>query len=599
MVRMVERDKNHPCVIFWSLGNEAGHGENFKKMVAAARKIDTSRPFHYRQMWEAVDTDSETYWAPDRVEKHAKQNPDRPFMLEEYAHAMGNSMGGLQEYWDVFNAYPNLIGGCIWDWVDQGLRKPRNGAGHPTRPGLTTGSSPTGATTGTSPMTGTSASTGSSVPIEKPNPHLAEVKKVYQNVAFEPIDLSQGLLRIKNGHSFRSLGFLDFTWEVTGDGETVAEGTIEDMDAAPGEAAETAIRLPKIEAVAGQEYFLTVKAALASNESWAAAGHVVAWEQFKLPIAGEAIAPRSGEMPALAVEETESQVVVSNKGFAVTIGRESGTIEAIESDGRQLLAGSLVPNFWRVPNDNDVGAKIPAKLAVWKDAGKDRRITAVDVERVSKQVVRVTVRSLLPVGQRSELNTTYTICGNGELSVDMALAPKGKLPAIPRIGMQMELVSGLDRMEWLGRGPDENYWDRKSGCPIGRYEGKVANLVFDYIRPQECGNRCDVRWAAFRDDEGAGLLAVGLPTIDVSAWPFTMDDLEAAADGHPHDLPRRDTATVNLDYRQMGVGGINSWGQWPMKKYQLPAAPYRHRFRLVLLQPGEEPASRARTAFPG
>ena len=598
MVRMVERDKNHPCVIFWSLGNEAGYGENFKKMVAAAKTIDTSRPFHYRQMWDAVDTDSETYWAPDRVEKHAKENPRRPFMLEEYAHAMGNSVGGLQEYWDVFNTYPNLIGGCIWDWVDQGLREPRDGAGHPKTGWSHDWFYAYGGDYGDVPNDGNFCINGLVSPDRAPNPHLAEVKKVYQNVGFEPTDLPHGLLQMENSHDFRSLDFLNFSWEVTGDGETVAEGSIEGVDAAPGDVVKAAIGLPKIEAVAGQEYFLTVKAALAADESWAPAGHVVAWEQFELPIGSEAIAPSAETLPDLAVKEIDSQVVVSNESFTVTIGKESGAIEAIESDGRRLLANSLAPNFWRVPNDNDLGAKIPTKLAVWKDAAKNGRVVSVEMERVSEQVVRVSVESSLSVGRKSTLTTTYTIFGSGELLVDMALAPKGKLPAIPRIGMQMELASGYDRMEWLGRGPEENYWDRKSGYAIGRYRGEVADLVFDYIRPQECGNRCDVRWAAFRNAEGAGLLAIGMPTIDVSAWPFTMEDLETAGEGHPHDLPKRDTVTVNLDYRQMGVGGINSWGQWPMKKYQLPSRPYRHQFRLVLLRPGEEPARRARRAFP-
>jgi beta-galactosidase len=598
MERMVERDKNHPCVVFWSLGNEAGHGENFKKMVAAAKKIDTSRPFHYRQMWEAVDTDSETYWTPNQVEKHAKEHSDRPFMLEEYAHAMGNSVGGLQEYWDVFNAYPNLIGGCIWDWVDQGLRKPRDGAGHPNTAWPHDWFYAYGGDYGDAPTDGNFCINGLVNPDREPNPHLVEVKKVYQNVAFEAIDLSVGKLRIKNGYSFRSLGFLDFTWRVTGDGEPVAKGTILGIDAAPCGVTETAINLPKIEAVAGQEYFLTVEAALASDENWATKGHVVAGEQFELPLECEPTAPDASALPTLAVDDNPRQVVVSATAFSVTIGKESGVIESYVADGRELLHSPLVPNFWRVPNDNDLGAKIDEKLSIWREAGDSRQVESIEVARPAAGVVQVTVNSILPVGRRSQVTCSYTIFGKAELLVDMKLTPKGKLPAIPRIGMQMELASGFDRVNWFGRGPEENYWDRKSGHRIGRYGGEVADLVFSYIRPQECGNRCDVRWAAFRNDNGAGLLAVGLPTIDISAWPFTMDDLEAAADGHPHDLPRRDTVTVNLDYRQMGVGGINSWGQWPMKKYQLPSKSYHHRFRLVLLRPGEEPAERARGALP-
>lgn len=598
MVRMVERDKNHPCVIFWSLGNEAGHGENFRKMVAAAKRIDTSRPFHYRQMWDAVDTDSETYWEPIRVEKHAKENPGRPFMLEEYAHAMGNSVGGLQEYWDVFNAYPNLIGGCIWDWVDQGLRKPRAGAGHPDTAWPHKWFYTYGGDYGDVPNDGNFCINGLVNPDREPNPHLAEVRKVYQNVAFEAVDLSAGKLRIRNGYSFRSLGFLDFAWKVTGDGEPVAEGSIKGVDASPGSVAEALIRVPKIEAVAGQEYFLTVTGALATDERWAPAEHVVAWEQFRLPIECEPVAPNVSALPELTVDEDPTQIVVSAEAFSVTIGKKSGAVESFVADGRELFHSPLVPNFWRVPNDNDLGAKIDEKLSIWREAGGSRQVTSVEMNQPAESVAQITVRSILPVGKRSQLTTSYTIFGSGELLVDVALAPKGKLPAIPRIGMQVELASGQDRMEWFGRGPEENYWDRKSGYPIGRYEGNVADLVFDYIRPQECGNRCDVRWAAFTNEEGAGIAATGMPTLDVSAWPFTTEDLEAAADGHPYDLPQRDTVTVNLDYRQMGVGGINSWGQWPMKKYQLPSKPYQYSFRLALLRPEEKPGLRARAALP-
>ena len=598
MVRMVERDKNHPCVIFWSLGNEAGHGENFRKMVAAAKKIDTSRPFHYRQMWDAVDTDSETYWEPARVEKHAKENPGRPFMLEEYAHAMGNSVGGLQEYWDVFSAYPNLIGGCIWDWVDQGLRKPRDGAGHADTIWPHDWYYAYGGDYGDVPNDGNFCINGLVNPDREPNPHLTEVKKVYQNVAFEAVNLMAGKLRIRNGYRFRSLGFLDFTWQVTGDGELVAEGAFKGVDVPPGSAIGKVIRLPKIEAVAGQEYFLTVKAALAADESWAPAGHVVAWEQFRLPVECEPAASNVSALPELTVKEDPSQIVVSAKAFSVTIDKKSGAVESFVADGRELFHSPLVPNFWRVPNDNDLGAKIDEKLSIWREAGGSRQVTSVEVNRPAKGVAQVTVHSALPVGKKSRLTTSYTVFGNGELLVDMALAPKGKLPAIPRLGMQVELAAGLDRMEWFGRGPEENYWDRKSGYPIGRYEGDVTDLVFDYIRPQECGNRCDVRWAAFTNEKGMGLLAIGEPTLDVSAWPFTMEDLEAAADGHPCDLPQRDTVTVNLDYCQMGVGGINSWGQWPMKKYQLASKPYRYSFRLAPLRPGEKPGPRARVLLP-
>ena len=596
MRRMVERDKNHPCVIFWSLGNEAGHGENFEKMVAVAKKIDTSRPFHYRQMWEAVDTDSETYWTPERVEAQARKTPDRPFLLEEYAHAMGNSVGGLQEYWDVFNAHPNLIGGCIWDWVDQGLRTPRKGAGRPDTGWPHDWFFAYGGDFGDVPNDGNFCINGLVSPDRQPNPHLAEVRKVYQNVAWEPLDLAAGKLKVKNGYHFRSLDFLTFSWELAANGEPIAAGVLPQLSTAPGAEKEIALDLPKIEPNAA-EYFLTVKAALAGDENWASAGHVVAWEQFQLPCTDDA-RPAVGivDMPPVEVDETGECVVLSSKGFAVTIGKASGCIESFVAGDREFLRSPLVPNFWRVPNDNDLGAKLDQKLSIWKEAAPNRKVDSLSVQRLDSGKVRVDVVSILPAGQRTRLTTCYTVSGNGEVLVDVKLDPKGKLPIIPRVGMQVGLAPGVDTLKWYGRGPEENYWDRKSGYSIGCYEGKVADLAYHYIRPQECGNRCDVRWAAFVSAEGTGLLAVGLPSLDVSAWPYTMEDLEAAAKGHPHDLPRRDTITVNLDYRQMGVGGINSWGQRPMKKYQLPAKPYQYQFRLVPLKAGSDPGLIARGA---
>jgi beta-galactosidase len=513
---------------------------------------------------------------------------------------MGNSVGNLPEYWEVIHRYPNVIGACVWDWVDQGLRKPLGE--HDARGGAAGRDwfYAYGGDYGDRPNDGNFCINGLVDPDRRPNPHLREVKKVYQSIKVEPVDLAAGTIRIRNDYAFRPLDFVDVSWELTEDGRAVQSGRLGRLDVPAGQSREVKLPLEEQRRAPGREYFLAVTSTLADDEPWAPRGHVVAWDQFKMPFPvppAPAIDPAT--MPSVDVKQTDDAVTVSAKGFSVRISKRSGAIESIRSAGHELLTSPLVPNFWRAPNDNDVGAKIHEKLAIWKTAGRERRVTSLRVERPSKQTARIAVTSSLMEG-KSDYANTYTIYGSGDIVVEARLQPKAKkLPVIPRVGMQAELAPGYDRMQWLGRGPEENYWDRRSGYPVGLYSGRVRNLVHQYLRPQENANRTDVRWVAWTDGNGSGLLAVGDPVLSAGAWPYTMDDLENASDGHPHDLPLRETTTVNLDYRQMGVGGINSWGQWPLREYQLAPAEYRYRFRLRPLRgTDDDPAALARTALP-
>jgi beta-galactosidase len=286
--------------------------------------------------------------------------------------------------------------------------------------------------------------------------------------------------------------------------------------------------------------------------------------------------------------ETAAAITVTGPGFGVAIGRTSGALESLRAGTRELVASPLVPNFWRVPLDNDIGFLLlndmPKRTAVWKASGPGRRVSGVRVERLSPQAVRVTAEATLPAGDSAYV-TTYTVYGSGDVVVEGRLTPgRGPLPELPRFGMQMAVPAALSTMTWLGRGPHENYWDRATGAPVGRYTGRVADLVHDYVRPQENGNRTDVRWVALTDASGAGLLASGLPLLGVSAWPYTMEDLEKAT--HVNELPRRDTITLNLDHRQTGVGGDDGWGARPHAEYTLDGAKaYAYRFRLRAYAP--------------
>jgi beta-galactosidase len=281
---------------------------------------------------------------------------------------------------------------------------------------------------------------------------------------------------------------------------------------------------------------------------------------------------------------------VKGKGFSVAVGRGSGALESFRHEGRELVASPLVPNFWRVPLDNDIGFLLlndmPRRLAAWKTAGPQRRTGTVKAERLSPQAVRITAEATLPAAS-SAYRTTFTVYGSGDVVVEARFTPGGDLPELPRFGMQMAVPGALGTMTWLGRGPHENYWDRHTGAAVGRYSGRVEELVHPYVRPQENANRTDVRWVALTGADGRGLLASGLPLLSVSAWPYTMADLEKAT--HVNELPRRETITLNLDLRQMGVGGDDGWGARPHAEYTLDAKPYAYSFRLRPYAPSMGP----------
>ncbi len=607
MERMVHRDKNHPSVIMWSLGNEAGHGRNFVHMVEVAERIDTSRPFHYRQMNAAGDTDAATY-VPYRVLlDHAKNKPHRPYFLEEYAHAMGNSLGVMQAYWDIIEAHPNLIGAAIWDWVDQGLRKPiadgQDGEWFYAY----------GGDYGDHPTDENFCINGLVNPDREPNPHIWEVKKVYQYIKLEAVDLARGVLSVHNDYDFTALGTFEGTWELTEDGVVIQSGTLPTLNTRPDATQQVIVPFQQPVVKPGREYHLKVTFALAEDTNWAPRGHTVAWEQFALPFDIPPAKPAAiADLPPLTLQEDDRRAVITGQNFSATFSRTLGTLTSYRLADRELLAGPLVPNFVRHATDNDHGARWERQMQPWAEATANRTIQSIQVQQISPGQVNVDVAMTLPIGQTS-FTMHYQILGNGVINVDAVLEPRssgqssvrigdstqanmpgdrrgkkaktGKTQALPyltRVGMQLQMPTDFDHMTWLGRGPQENYWDRSHGYAVGRYQGKVADLAFDYIRPQECANRTDVRWAAWTSPGGVGLLVVGDPLLSVSAWPYRMKDIDRETVRHPHEIPSSDVVTVNLDLMQMGVGGRNSWGAMTDDAYLLPAdRAYQYRYRII------------------
>jgi beta-galactosidase len=571
-IRMVERDKNHPSVIIWSLGNEAGDGANFKATSAWVHKRDSSRLVQYQLAGQKAHTDiiCPMYSPIEQIVEYARVKQSRPLIMCEYAHAMGNSVGNLQDYWDAIEKYKHLQGGFIWDWADQGLRKT-----------TTDGQQfwAYGGDFGDIPNDDNFCCNGIVQPDRKPNPSLYEVKKVYQYIKVEPIDLVNGKIRIHNNYDFINLDFVDIRWELAEDGLLLQQGKLPKISLAPKKSREVIVPFKKPELKQGAEYFLKIVFTLAQDTIWAGQGRVVAWDQLKIdfdvpPAARADVAA----MPKLELKQSTDSIKVLSRDFALTVGRKSGAIESFIFEGNELIASALIPNFWRAPTDNDRGNKMPNRLGIWRRAGQDRTVRTVTAEQSRPQVVCITTEASLPAGGCKHRNV-YTIYGSGDVIVESSIEPGNlSLPNLPRFGMQMEIPHEFHTMTWYGRGPHETYWDRKTAAAIGIYSGPVEEQIHQYVRPQENGNKTDVRWVALTSKEAKGLMAVGMPLLSVSAWPYTMQDLENAR--HIHEPKRRGNITVNLDYKQMGVGGDNSWGARPHPEYTLPAGAYSYMFCL-------------------
>ncbi len=593
MVDMVERDKNHPCVVMWSLGNEAGMGENFHKMAAAARAIDPTRPIHYEGDYnlEVSDVFSSMYTSSNALVKAGErmefkdgaynlkpeQYAHKPVMLCEYATARGNSEGGLQEYWNVIEKYPNMIGAFVWDWVDQGLRKTTPDGNYFWA---------YGGDFGDVPNDGIDCCNGLVQPDRVPNPPLFEIKKIYQNVKVTPIDLAAGKFRVTNKHRFLDLHFADITWELAEDGIIIQKGTLPRLTTGPGGNAEILVPFQRSEVKQGAEYFLKIIFLLADHTAWGIKGHIIAWDQFQLPLdishLEQDILPT---MPPIEIMDETEKVSIKGREFQLQIGKDTGALESFVFEGTELIAAPLVPNFWRAPTDIDKGWQMPMWLGIWnpQEQAEGRKVLGVTTERVNEQIVRVITRISLRNGDehspeedpKSEYLSIITAYGSGDVVIEGSFRP-GSL--IPRFGMQGEIPKIFNKMTWFGRGPLESYIDRFTSAAVGRYTGTVMEQYHPYIRAQETGNKIDVRWVAWLSDAGKGLLAVGMPILHVSAWPCHMKDLEETR--HGREIPDRTTITINLDYKQMGLGADNSWSARPHEEYMLKSKEYRYRFRL-------------------
>lgn len=588
---MVKRDRNHPCIIFWSLGNEAGSGCNFEACAKKVRELDTSRPIHYERMNEITDVHSEMYTPLWDMLKFVAHYPNRPFFLCEYAHSMGNSTGNLQDYWDVIEAHKSLIGGCIWDFSDQGIKKTLS-----EEDARRTGKKffwAYGGDFGDKPNDGNFCCNGIVQPDRKPNPGLYEVKKVYQYIKVKPVDLHRGIVKIINQYAFLDLNKFDIHWFVEKDGVSVLKGKLPLLSVAPQSECEVIIPIQNIEWVPGSEYYLTLEFRLNESTLWADEGYVLAWEQICLPSNKQISREKNNSKEKNQDKSSPIQIVkrkdlltIKNSNFEVIFDWKEGILNSYTAFGKPIITGSLIPNFWRPPTDNDRGNNMPWRLECWKKDTYMRNLTFRNIKKEDDFKVEIRFGYELPE-TKSQVILQYIINEKGEIYVSYEFNPNSpELPEIPRIGMQTYISKELSSVLWYGRGPHETYSDRKTGAQIREHALMIKDLFHHYIRPQENGNRTDVRWFSLLDENKNGVIVVGRQPLNFSLWHCSMEDIETAL--HDYELPERDAWTLNVDYMQMGVGGDDSWGALPHEEYQIKPKKYQYQYTIIPVKDGNE-----------
>lgn len=605
MERLMHRDKNYASVVIWSMGNEAGWGLTFYKIKEAARKIDPITPIVYHDMKQAKDTIhggflSELYdggyMNPNDLE-YACQGPEqfkkskysksssfenfmaRPYIIKEYAHSMGNSMGNFVEYWEAIEKYPNLQGGFIWDWADQGLNA-KNEKGE-TFWGYAGDFGPFEVYTDKFGVKGNFCINGLVMPDRTPSPGLSEVKKVHQNIKVTPVDLQGGEIEVRNKYFFRNLDFVNAEWEIICDGIPLKDGQLKLPSIAPQESKQISIPVSGIKFESGKEYFLKVAFKLKEDVKWASKNYELAWDQFLIPVTKRTMSSEK-VVGKINSEENDKLYIFSGDKFRIEISKKSGFISSYSVNGQEIIYDELKPNFWRAATDNDWAKPENRLLGLcgkWKNAGHNTVLKNLTVSSDSDNNMEVDTKLFLE-DVSSEYDVKYSISANGKVDVLWTLKcnPTAKLSIIPRLGMSFKIIKNYNDVTWYGKGPHETYWDRKAGAEIGVFNKKVKALHHPYITAQENGNRSDVRWVTFANSNGTGLKISGDPVLNFNAWNYTQEDLDAAL--HDYELPKRDFITVNVDYLQMGVGSINSWGAMPMKKYQLEPKNYSFNFSI-------------------
>lgn len=582
VTNMVARDRNHPSIIFWSLGNESGTGPAFEKAAAAARKLDGSRLISYlgygtleleNAVNDYVDIYAPMYDTLWKMESYAKDPTHKQPMIQcEYAHMQGNSGGNLQDYWDVIYKYPKLQGGFIWDWVDQGMKgRDKNGRFFWKM----------GGDFGPNPGGDIEFGDGLIHADRRPNPHFFEMRKVYQPVSFLADKPASGLINIVNRQDFASLSIFAFSWQLLENGVAVAEGALPEQPVAARENAKIQIPFPTESLGNGKEHSLIVIArAKAGAIAAVPEGTVMAWEQFPLD-------RPSGQLPAVSGKVFTTRLpgrnILRAGGTELSISTSTGLVEYLSIEGRKLLAGGA-PNFSRALTDNDLGAKVDTTHAYWTTMSNNRRLQSLEMkENAGGAEIRVNYD--LGVGAVA-FTTIYRMTGDGKVNISSSFVPvRDSLPDPLRIGMSFSAPFEMTELTWYGRGRHESYSDRKTGAPIARWKGLIAEQHHDYMRPMETGNKVDVRWFDITDRTNSGLHIEGAEPLSANILSFPYTDLHRrqlgtwrSSDIHPHDQ-----VSVLIDAAQVGVGGDTAWSEEARShgKYRVPLSPLTYSFTIT------------------
>lgn len=591
--RMQQRDKNHPSIIFWSMGNESGDGANFIAAYKAMKAYDNTRPVQYeRGIWDKSSGEEYSdifcpmyeYFGPFERLGNGERDAEvkgRPVLQCEYAHAMGNSLGGFKEYWDLIRKYPSLQGGFIWDFVDQSLRDYRSGNMIYTY----------GGDYGRYTVDDNNfCSNGLISPDRKPNPHMFEAGYVQQSIWTKPVDLTTGKVEIYNENFFTDLSNYRMVWRLVHGGKVIQEGVVENLDVKPQSTGTVNLgyTLPcadcgKDGRTCGGEMFLDVDYKLKKAEGLVPAGYTLAYEQMQIQPYTAYTATVTKAAGGVAIRPNTRAIWVEGENFTAIFSRSSGLLTDYEVDGKSMMEQgfSLRPSFWRAGTDNDFGANLQNRQRLWLNP--QMRTKEVRAEAVEGNIV-VTTKFELPQ-LFATLSIEYTINAKGEIGIREKLETdksKDKMPHLFRFGMEITMPGIYDTFNFYGRGPIENYADRKAGAKVGNYTQQVEDQYYGYIRPQESGNKTDIRWAKVLSPAGNGLEFRSDKAFEMSALPFLTEDLDSGVDksGHRHsgELKARDLTNIHIDARQSGLGCEDSWGSVPRPEYRLPYGDYDFNF---------------------
>jgi len=571
---LVERDKNAPSVILWSMGNECANGPVFYEAYKWIKKRDNTRLVQFEQAKENADTDIVCPMYPTIAymkEYASRKEVSRPYIMCEYSHAMGNSNGNFQEYWDIIRGSKNMQGGFIWDWVDQGFQmKDEAGRNYWAY----------GGDMGSQNYTNDEnfCHNGLVWPDRTPHPGAFEVKKVYQDILFTAVDANNGVIEIINDFGFTNLNKYHFKYQILENGKSIKEGTI-DVTLDPKSKKQVKIDLPKLPSKQGTEYLLNVFAYTKTGSDLIPQNFEIAREQFVIGSDNYFAKPEQTK-PSSNSKEEKNEFVLSAANVVVKISKKTGLISNYTLNGEQYFNQFPEPNFWRAPTDNDFGNKMPVKANVWRSAGKNTTLESIQIIEENGKSYVVAKMKLNDVA--SEYTIKYALSNDGALEILLSYK-KGNnpVPDMPRFGMIFSLKNAFENLNYYGRGPWENYSDRNESALKGIYQSKVADQYVPYTRPQENGYKTDVRWFELSNNEGKGFEIKGLQPLGMSTlnnYPSDFDPGLSKKNQHLSDITPRNEVVVCVDLAQRGLGGDNSWGELPHEQYLLKQNEYSYGF---------------------